>query len=145
MVTNKTTGKGKAQLRPRKSPVKTDYIVVDAKLNGAFLCKRCRTAYHPEYPVHIGEYQKLMKTFMKEHKECEAAEDINGREIKVGDTVKLYFLIGRKDSAVIAQGEVYSLSGMHGNPKKPMVWINGQAAHHPGACEVLDVPMSEIP
>lgn len=63
--------------------------------------------------------------------------DVNDREILVGSRVRLRSLIGDNTSRVCAEGSVYSLAGMHGNPNESMVWIKGQPAHHPKATEVI--------
>lgn len=66
--------------------------------------------------------------------------DMDGNEIKVGDTVKVYGLIGvknKRETDLVGEGEIYSLSGMHGNPDRAMVWTRGiSSCYHPHATQL---------
>jgi len=66
-------------------------------------------------------------------------KDMRGNEINEGDIVKVYTLIGfdyykNGMSALVGKGKIYSLSSIHGQPDKPMVWVCGiTSCYHPEA------------
>jgi hypothetical protein len=72
-----------------------------------------------------------------ETKEQKKVTDMHGREVVVGSRVRLRAIVGDELSLERGEGEVYSVSGMHGNKNEPMVWIKDHPAHHPKAVEVL--------
>lgn len=66
--------------------------------------------------------------------------DLNNKQIEIGDTVKVYDLRGQENqyrAGVVGVGIVYSLSGMHGSPNRPMVWVRGiTSCHTPDAVRI---------
>jgi len=61
--------------------------------------------------------------------------DMNGIEIKVGDTVRKYSIIKDKNSSFKIATVKY-VAPMHDDGES-MIWAGGGGAHHPLACEVV--------
>lgn len=63
--------------------------------------------------------------------------DMHGKTIKIGSMVRLYGTLNNmlKENP-FKQGKVTSLGPAPGYRAEALVWIDGQACHHPLACEV---------
>lgn len=67
--------------------------------------------------------------------------DMYGNEIEVGDTVKLYSLIGKDNlnkeiNKVVGVGKVWRISGIASH-KEPLLWVTGVGScHHPEASRI---------
>lgn len=67
--------------------------------------------------------------------------DMNGKEIKVGDKVKLFTCIGadmKRFGVTKECAEVYMIKGMHSHPE-PLLWLKGVVGcYHPHASELIE-------
>ena len=70
------------------------------------------------------------------------AYDYKGKEINIGDKVRVWSLLKDKRhleemNRVVGEGIVYSLSGIPSHPE-PLIWVRGiTSCHHPLACEKI--------
>jgi len=62
-------------------------------------------------------------------------KDMNGTEIKIGDSVRKHYLLNR-ESSPYKEGVVQRIAPMHSDGEA-MIWAGKGGAHHPLACVVV--------
>lgn len=74
-----------------------------------------------------------------------SVQDRNGSNLNVGDMVAVFSIIRKcpteetNKNDLVGHGRIKSLSGMHGTPDSPMVWVTGiRSCHHPCAVELTN-------